>query len=87
MSSTIPAANGLLDYKLGSPSTSEFKENKSGGKNEKDNGSKFKPNADDSQSKTGQINKGCFIYDGLHRANDCPKRKGLNAIVDDGSRE
>ena len=42
MSSTMAAADGLLDYKLGNPSTSEFKENKFGGKIEKDNGSKFK---------------------------------------------
>ena len=85
--STIVVADGLLDYKLGNPSTSEFKENKSGGKNGKDNGSKFQPKADDSQSKTGQTNKGCFICDEPHRAKDCPKREALNAIVDDGSRK
>ncbi|GFZ11707.1 hypothetical protein Acr_23g0000920 [Actinidia rufa] len=43
LSSTIAAADGPLDYKLGNPSTSEFNENKSGGKN-------GKPKADDSQS-------------------------------------
>ena len=53
----IAATNGLLDYKLGNPSTLEFMENKSRGKNGKDNGAKFRPNADDSQSKTGQTNK------------------------------
>ena len=43
LSSAIAAADGLLDYKLGNPSTSEFMENKSGGKNGKDNGAKFRP--------------------------------------------
>ena len=42
-SSTMVVMDGLLDYKLGNPSTSEFKENKFGGKIEKDKGSKFKP--------------------------------------------
>ena len=42
------AANGSLDYKLGNPLTSEFKESKSGEKNGKYNGLKFKPNANDS---------------------------------------
>ena len=37
--------------------------------------------------KNGQKNEGCFIYDGPHKAKDCPKRETLNAIVDDGSRE
>ncbi|GFY81562.1 hypothetical protein Acr_01g0013710 [Actinidia rufa] len=32
MSSAIAVADGLLDYNLGNPSTSEFTENKSGGK-------------------------------------------------------
>ena len=77
----------MLNYKLGDPSTSEFKENKSREKNEKNNGSNFKPKADDLHSKTGQTNNGCFIYDGSHWAKDCPKREALNAIVDDGSKE
>ena len=46
--STIIATDGLLDYKLGNPLTSEFKENKSGGKNGKENDSKFKSKANDS---------------------------------------
>ncbi|GFZ03283.1 hypothetical protein Acr_15g0018910 [Actinidia rufa] len=50
LSSTLAAADGLLDYKLGNLSTLEFKENKSGEKNEKDSGSKFKPKANDSHS-------------------------------------
>ncbi|XP_057512871.1 inositol transporter 4-like [Actinidia eriantha] len=87
LSSALAVADGLLDYTLGNPSTLEFKENKSRGKNEKDNGSKFKPKADDSHSKTGQTNKYYFICDGPHRAKDCPKHEALNAIVDDGSRE
>ena len=87
LSSVIAAAYGLLDYKLGNPSTSEFNKNKSGRKNGKDNGLKFKPKVNDSQSKNGQKNMGCFICDGPHRVNDCPKREMLNAIVADGSRE
>ena len=73
----------MLDYELGNPLTSEFSEKKSEWKNGKDNGLK----ADDSQSTTGQKNKGCFICDGLHRAKDCPKREALNAMVTNGSRE
>ena len=64
LSYAIVAADGLLDYKLGNPLTSEFKENKSGGKNEKDNGSKFKPKANDSHSKIGQTNKCCLFVTG-----------------------
>ena len=102
--SAIAVTNGLLDYKLGKPSTLESNktfeqkgkdkkgdkkgsENKSGWKNGKDNSSKFKLKANDSQNKNSQENKGCFIYDGPHKAKDCPKRETLNAIVDDGSRE
>ncbi|GFY94453.1 hypothetical protein Acr_09g0008990 [Actinidia rufa] len=87
LSSVIAAADGLLDYKLGNPFFSEFSENKSGWKNGKDNGSKFKPKADDSHNKNGQKNKGYFICDGPHQAKDCPKRETLNAIVTDGSME
>ena len=72
---------------MGNPSTSEFKENKFGEKNGKDNDAKFKPKADDSQSKTSQMKKGCLICDRPHRAKDCPKCEALNAIVDDGRRE
>ena len=85
LSFAIAAPDGLLDYKLGNLSTSKFKENKSEGKNENDNGAKFKPKADDSQSKTNQTNKGCFICDGQYRAKDTPKHEALNAIVDDES--
>ncbi|GFS33078.1 hypothetical protein Acr_00g0026230 [Actinidia rufa] len=42
LSSAIVVADGLLDYKLDNSSTSEFKENKSGGKNGKYNDSKSK---------------------------------------------
>ena len=75
MSSSITATDGLLDYKLGNPSTSEFKENKSEGKNWKDNGAKFKPKADDSLSKIGQTNKGCFICDGPHGQRIVPRMR------------
>ncbi|GFZ09643.1 hypothetical protein Acr_21g0002420 [Actinidia rufa] len=64
LSSAIAAADGLLDYKLGNPSTSEFKETSLVEKNGKYNSLKFKPKEDNSQSKTGQTNKGCFICDG-----------------------
>ena len=87
LSSIIMAATGLLDNKLGNPLTSKFKENKSRRKYGKDNGAKFKSKADGLQSKSGQMNKGCFIYDGLHWAKDCPKYEAPNAIVDDGSKE
>ena len=82
MSSIIVVADGFLDYKLGNPSTTEFKNNKSRGKNRKDNCTKFKQKTDDSQCKTIQTNKGCFICDGLHRAKDCPKHEVLDTIVD-----
>ena len=49
--SAITITNGWLDYKLSNPSTLEFKENKSRGKNGKDNGLKFILKVDDSQSK------------------------------------
>ena len=64
MSSTIVVADGFLDYKLGNPSTTEFKNNKSRGKNRKDNCTKFKQKTDDSQSKTSQTNKGCLFVTG-----------------------
>ena len=92
----VSVANALVDYKFSKPSKDEEKhKSKDKGKDKQKNDGKKKDkqkknwdNKSKGESSTSQpskeqpkLNAGCFIYNGPHRAKDCPKREKLNAMV------
>ena len=88
------AANALVDYKFNKPNRDDKKrkskdkgkdkQTKDGKKNKdkqkKNWGNKSKEESSTSQQSKEQpeLNAGCFICNGPHRAKDCPKCEKLN---------
>ena len=95
--SAMFAANALVDYKFNKPSRDYKKrkskdkgkdKQKKDGKKNKDKQKKIWNNKSKGESSTSQqskehpeLNAGCFICNGPHRARDYPKREKLNAMV------
>ena len=99
--SAIAAADGLLDFKYISSSSSSAEKKKTGdgkkynkgnkdryngSKKNKDQGESSKQKSSESSNKPKNTS-GCFICNGPHRARDCPKKEKINAFVSETSQE
>lgn len=93
----IAAADNLVDFKCGPPSSSNSKkvpDGKKGKENSSKSGKKFegkKKDGGNKQNSYHSYNKdkkttGCFICEGPHRARECPKQEKVSALIAESSK-
>ena len=95
--SAIAAAEGLVDFKMGTTSSMEKKKGgygkKDGKKSDASCGEMKDGKKKDGRAKSSTEGKasssnsgGCFLCGGPHRVRDCPKKEKLSALVADHPR-